>query len=126
MPARSVRRSGASVNEGGAAARRWPVAPMPMPPSNVPTIIDQRIARPPNGMAPPSLRPTLGSRTIDASLPWRADRSRRYEIALRVANDRACEHSLYIGWRRSGVWHRVLGASAGVAPRLGAAHVPGA
>src|SRR2546428_7644065 len=99
---------------------------MPMPPSNVPTIIDPRITRPPNGMARPSLRPPLGSRTIDASLPWRADRSRRCEMARRVANDRAPEHSPHIGRRKSGAWHRVLGTSAGVEARLGAAHVPGA
>src|SRR5713226_7370746 len=58
---------------------------------------------------PPSARP---SRTIDASLPWRADRSRRREMALRVANDRACEHSPHIGRRRAGAWHRVLGTLA--------------
>src|SRR5438477_4902219 len=98
---------------------------MPMPPSNVPTI-DQRIARPPNGMARPSLRPTLGSRTIDASLPWRADRSRRREMALRVANDRACEHSPPVGRLRSDAERYVLGASAGVEPGPGAAYVPGA
>ncbi len=33
-------------------------------------------------------------------------------MALRVANDRACEHSPHIGRRRAGAWHRVLGTLA--------------
>src|SRR5262249_14878676 len=54
IPTSSVRRSGASENEGGAARRRCPVAPTTIPTTNIPAIIDERMEWPLKRMAPSS------------------------------------------------------------------------